>query len=123
MGVRGVAGAVCLGALALGLLGCGGSGSTTRSLQVGVPSALGSCRIPVGHGTYDQPRLHNSGISCSEALAIALLVARGMEEPQEIDGPQGPPWFCRSRPAAALPVVLRCSQGQRFFTIDRVRKP
>ncbi len=123
VGRRGLAGLVCLGVLALGLSGCGGGGAAPQALGAGILSPLKSCRVPIGHGTYDRPLLHNSGISCSKAVAISLLVVAGQKGPQEVGGVAGPPWLCRDLAPSAMPLVLRCAQGKRFFTVERVHKP
>ena len=55
-------------------------------------------------------------------MALVILTPGGRSQrPNEIDSPNSAPWYCVNLPPSKAPLTLRCHQGQRFFTVEKVK--
>jgi hypothetical protein len=105
---------VALVAVLLGLTGCGNA-----SHPVASPAMIRKLyRCRPDHGR-DQIRRHNSGISCVSASAIVTVLAGKVAGPQTITSSKGGDWTCRDYLPSEFPLLVRCHQGVRFFTVER----
>jgi hypothetical protein len=110
-------------AAALTLAGCGDGHSEAEehAVRVAFEESAKRCQTLPDEGTYDQVRLHNSGVTCQEAVAMIYVLAGGAKRPQRITGGPGPAWYCLDLPSSRLPLEIRCHQGQQYFTVERVK--
>jgi len=88
--------------------GCGG-GSDADTSDASTADRQATCVLPAGDARID---LHNSRISCQEAVAISLVLAGGVEGPQVVRE-----WTCRTHPKRASQPQTRCRDGARYFTV------
>jgi hypothetical protein len=108
--------AAMLAAVAIGGCGSGGSGIE------GAASVIADgqeCLTPSIEGSHDHIRIENSGIPCAEATGFLYLLNNAMPK-QEVGGENGPPWICALLPPSQRPLEVRCAQGKRHFSVERV---
>ncbi len=118
------AGRACVAsALALSLAGCGGARSASQedATRAFFEESSKRCRTLRAEGAYDQVKLHNSGVSCQKAVAMIYVLAGAIKRPQRVTASHGPPWLCLNLSPAKLPLKIRCHQGGRYFTVERVK--
>jgi hypothetical protein len=82
--------------------------------------ALAHCKTLPLDGSYDRVKLHNAGISCSEAVEMTFILVRS-DPHQTTYSKSGQPWSCRALPQARFPLTWRCDRNQRYFTVEHIR--